>query len=216
MKSIRSAALCALVAFGPAAVAEEPLTLYHGYTVPAPGRWGDVAVDLVPGAWHVGAPDGPPATESQLRSVLAHLEWLTIGGRCASTVEGPTSYPCNFGLRGLELGGVVDLLFESRPGGEPPVVWSMSDGDGLEAGGGPVEPPGGQALPASPGSGLVERFVGFVAPLRYLGDQLAAYGKQLRFGIRAAPNRLAQSRFDAASGLVILRRAAVPAVGQPA
>lgn len=207
-KWIRCAGLSVLVALGPAAGAQDALTLYHRFTLPAPGEWAAVTVELVPDRWRVGRPDGPPATERELRGVLNALEWLTIGGHCTAAVDGDTAYPCAYAVRGLDLAGVVDPQFRVRADTEAPVMWSMFDIRGLDAGGGPIAANAQSVRRPQAAVGRIEQFAAIVAPPSYLGDQGAGYGKRLRFAIRAVPNAIAESSFDAASGLVILRRSA--------
>ena len=140
------------------------------------------------------------ASEAQLRSVLAGLGGIEIGGRCAGWTEARTAYPCGFALRQLDLAGVVADRFGAMtadldaPSGAERLL-PIDDNPQLRSSGliSPVSQP--------------PRFVALRAPLRYLGDKGAAFGGKLAFDLRAVSNSLVPSEFDRSSGTVILRPA---------
>lgn len=199
-----------LLAFTGQAGAQEPFTLYQRFRLPDAGAWGEIAVDLSAGKWRVGAPDGIPATEAQVRSTLGQVGSIVIAGRCTSTVDGPTSYPCSLALRELRLGDFAGPLVRAPSEAGSLVLWGSVEVDvpGLPEGSDPVaavRPSGPE-----PGRRLIRQFTAVRAPSWYLGDHAAAYGKALRFSLRAAPNSIAESFFEPESGLVILQRRPAP------
>jgi hypothetical protein len=217
LKRFRMVALTAcFLAVTLQASAQEPLSLYQRFRLPDAEAWGEIAVDLSAGQWRVGAPDGPPATEEQIRSTLGEVGSLVIAGRCASTVDGPTSYPCSLAVRELRLGEFVGPLFRAPSEAGSLVLWGSVEVDvpGVRAGSDPASAV--RPSRSEPTRRLVRRFTAVRAPSWYLGDHAAAYGKAIRFSIRAAPNSIAESFFEPESGLVILQRRPAPVEGNRA
>jgi hypothetical protein len=174
------------------------VVLVHAFKVPIGESWGPVSINLSSGGWRVGGPDGPLASDGQLRVVLRSLVVAEVGARCTGWVSGATAYPCGFSLREIDLAGAVEARYAAIAVDEQSVVAAR---DNVE-----VDLPADQhaSVPRSPRLDG-ERFVGLRMPSAYLGDQSQAFGGTLRFEIRALSNVLVPSKFDRGSGLVILR-----------
>jgi len=186
-----------------AARSQEPMgpdvVLVHAFKIPSGESWGPVSIDLSAGGWRVGAAGGPPATEGHLRLVLRSLAAVEVGGRCTGWVNGATAYPCGFSLRDIDWAGAVEPRYaaiavdqESVAATRKHVDTELSVDDGASA---------AARSPQLDG----EHFVALRMPPAYLGDKSGTIGGTLRFELRALSNALVPSKFDRASGLVILR-----------
>jgi hypothetical protein len=170
--------------------------LVHRFAIPDDSSWGAIAIDLSTGGWRVGDANGSVATNAQLRYVLRDVASIEIGGVCTSHFNGPTSYPCGFSLRDVDLAGTVAERFAA-----------MGVDDGL---GQAMARAGTEAVAAGPSDNVAAtpgapRLVTLRLPSSYLGDRGATLGGTLRFEIQALSNPLVASHFDRTSGLVVLR-----------
>jgi hypothetical protein len=196
--------LCAgLVAAGvfaqPSAPPEPHSVLVHRFSLPPGDAWATVAVKLSIDGWRVGTADGRAASVEQLGLALRDLVGIEIGGRCAGWIDGPTVYPCGFSLRNIDLAGAVAERYAAVA-----MDWeALNVAREVVAN---AARPGTQASTVDAPPRLdAERFVALRLPPRYLGDQSAALGGTLRFDLRTITNVHAPSRFDRASGMVVLR-----------
>jgi len=199
----RRAALCAsLIGGGGAAHAQVPtgpdVVLVHAFSIPDGDSWGAVAIGLAAGGWRVGAANGPPASEAQLRSALRSLVAFEVGGRCTGWVSGPTAYPCGFSVRAVDLAGTVPELYAAVAVDQQSVL-ALRERVDLS-----VPPARHASVPSSP-TVDDEHFVALRLPPAYLGDKSETYGGTLQFEIRALSNPLVPSKFNRAGGQVILR-----------
>jgi len=205
--SIVTAALAALAALAlaapasPARAAEEEETpaLYQRFEIAAGGAWANVSLDLVPGAWRIGAPDGPPADGAQIERALARLGVLRVRGRCTGSVvvavQGTTEYPCGFALARLEIDGIAAERLQGIGGGEAPTFSIRGPQGALAAEASQADVRG------RPGEHAVDVVVGIAQGFG------ARAGGQIRFAFRAVPNATVPSRFDPAGGLVVVEPA---------
>jgi hypothetical protein len=163
------------------------LTLYERFALPAQDSWQHEALALQPDLWLIaptaadlGSPSGAPASVAQIQSVLGNLGSLEIGGVCANSLSGGTTYFCGIQMSNPDLAGLVsdDLTTPYPANGwhatENRVVrapnWSGTGGS-----------PGG-VLGVQPfGSG--PELVTLLASPSFLGNQAAAYGGLLSFNI---------------------------------
>lgn len=173
--------------------------LVHAFKIPSGESWGPVSIDLSTGGWRVGGAGGPPATEGQLRLVLRSLVAVEVGGRCTGWVSGATAYPCGFSLRDIDWAGAVEPRYAAIAVDQESVAATRKH---VEA-----EIPldgNASAVPRAPQLDS-DGFVALRMPSAYLGDKSRTFGGTLRFELRAVSNVLVPSKFDRASGLVILR-----------
>lgn len=193
-----AAAGCARAETMPAAPRSDTLTLHHRITIPARVSWGTIAGELTPSAWRVGHPDGPPASEAQLRTVLGDLAGIEIGGHCAGWVDKTTIYPCGFSVAQLDFAGSVTRRYAGiavdLADPDPRAVQASTEAGDRLAGTALIAP----VLDAP-------RLVTVLAPKPYLGDRGRAFGGRLSFDIRAVTNPLVPSVFERSRGVVILR-----------
>ena len=171
----------------------QPDALYQRFAFAGDGRWVDLALELRPGAWRIGSPDGPPADAGRLGAVLERLAAVHVGARCAGRFDGPTEYPCGFALARLSIDGIAAPRLEGIAG-EGAATISIA-GSTSEA----------AATEASIDGAAADHAVDVVARLTGPDEAGARLGGQLRFAFRAVPNRLAPSHFDSDSGVVVLR-----------
>lgn len=84
------------------------ITLFHDGTAPT-SAWSTRTVPLIEGEWRKGKPDGPYATESEVRQALGGMTKLLLGADWSSANE--TTYLDNFSIwRGPTIKGSV--IFE--------------------------------------------------------------------------------------------------------
>jgi hypothetical protein len=149
------------------------------------------SIDLAAGGWRVGAIDGPPANEAQLRLALSALAGLEVGGRCTGWVEGATSYPCGFSLRKVVFAGVVI--------GEHPAIAMSGSAPEIDH----SELADRSDRQGSAVSGLLrpemQRLVVVRLLLGEFGDRGSAIGSRIQFEMRTVSNALVPSRFDRAT-----------------
>jgi hypothetical protein len=191
-----------LIGAGGQAAAQEqdmPLVLVHRFTIAEPPAWSEVAVELAPGQWRVGGPDGPVASAWHLRTTLGALIAVEVGGCCSAWVDGPTAYPCGFTLSGFELLG---LDVERDPASASPAAASTPERTETEAFACAQQDTRARGAPMRQGAML---FVSIRPWLHNAGDHTPALGTALRFQFRGAVNHLHASKIDRASGVVILR-----------
>ena len=187
--------------------ARVPVTLVHRITIASDTSWQANAIALTAGGWHINDADGAVATAGQLLSVVRDVAAIEIGGVCRGWVDGPTSYPCGFAVRKVDLAGLVDEKFESM---------EFDDGSGATRAWTQPRP---EDRPSSSGFTATRdrpRFVAVRLPDAYLGNVSGALGGHLRFEVRAVTNQLMPSQFDGGSGLVILRAKAIRALDEAA
>jgi len=189
---------CATTAVRAQVPAGPDVVLVHGFGIPSGESWGTVSIHLATGGWRVGGPDGPLATEGQMRVALRSLVAAEVGARCTGWVSGVTAYPCGFSLRDIDLAGAVEPRYAAIAVDQQSVA-AVSEHVEVE-------------LPADANSSVPraqrldgEHFVALRMPPTYLGDKSQAFGGTLSFDIRAISNVLVPSQFDRRSGLVILR-----------
>lgn len=208
-----AAALClgataAVCAKEPAPTSQAGAALYQAFVMPPKLAWGAVTLSLEPGAWRVGGVDGPQATEAQLRAALGALAGVEIGARCAGWVEGSTTYPCGFAIRGLHAAGDARSPFSA-------MAMDLEPGSARA-----------RSATATPRADLVAaglmapvldepRFVAMQVPARVFTIEALRTSPALKFEFRALSNVLVPSEFDRSSSVVILRpAAAAPALAQ--
>jgi len=191
-----------LVGAGSQAAAQEqgmPLVLAHRFTIAEPPAWSEVAVELAPGPWRVGGPDGPVASAWQLQTTLGALIAVEVGGGCSAWVDGPTAYPCGFTLSGFELLG---LDVDREPASASPDASAAPERT-------PTDAFACARRDTLTGDGTKRqramRFVSIRPWLDNAGDRTRALGTTLRFQFRGIVNDLHPSKIDRASGVVILR-----------
>jgi len=180
----------------------QPAALYHRFTSAPSDTWQSISIDLAPHAWRAGSVDGPVATETELRSVLGNLTELMIGGKCVSAADGDTSYPCAFAVGDPDLAGIVSEQFIGIPAG-----WRATSGTTIALAKDYWNSGSILAIDENSGRTLTanrERYVGLLAPTRYLGNKGQAFGGQFSFKFRAVSNGLVPSTFDQESGTVVM------------
>ena len=135
--------------------------------------------------------------------MFGRLGEIVIGGRCNGFKDESTYYPCSFAIAEPDLGGIVVGRFDGQTtdwtGTAQAAVLRPHT---LRRGRGSVE---AFSPPATEREGSDSRLLGLVAPARHLGDQRASYGTRLSFSFRAIDNDVTPSKFDLASGSVVLR-----------
>lgn len=176
---------------------ELPLMLVHRFTIEQPLSWREVQVKLEPGSWRVGSPDGPVASAWQLRMALGGLSSIVVGGCCGASVDGSTTYPCGFTLRGLDLSGLqVDR--DPISASPAPTTSERTPDDAVACARDDAHVEAGSVQHGA------MRFAGIRPRLHNPGNHARALGGTLHFEFRGIPNELHPSRIDRASGLVIL------------
>lgn len=73
--------------------ADTPTWLYHCFDTPPTGQWAERSLPVQPGAWRLGAEDGPTATSKHLRAVLSEARGLAIGARYQGSSHDRTRDP---------------------------------------------------------------------------------------------------------------------------
>ncbi|HTP72286.1 MAG TPA: hypothetical protein VML58_08715, partial [Burkholderiaceae bacterium] len=203
-RSVMSTAVCAgWMACVAVTLAQEPaevdVVLVHAFRLPPGESWAPVIIDLSPGLWRVGGPSGPLASEGQLRLALGALIAVELGGRCAGWIDGATAYPCGFSLRDIDFAGAVPERYAAIAVDQQSVVAAARAQSEFDA----ATQRGASSSPTAVRADA-ERFVALRLPPAYLGDQRQAFGGALHFEIRALSNLVMPSRFDRASGQVVL------------
>ena len=143
-----------------AALAQQPATLYYAIPEPSKTSWTSYSVPLVESAgWTLGSPVGPIPNQAQFLDVLGSLHSLTIGLDTNLDV-----YLANVSLAGL----AGDYFSNCDTAG-----WTLADNIATGCVSQQVEPLGDIQSRGAPAI--------FIAPAKYLGNRLAAYGGQLTF-----------------------------------
>lgn len=197
----RAALVAAVLMFGSIAGAqmrpldEAPTALYHSFTI-APGHaWSSQSIALEAGHWHIGSPDGPLASEAQLRAALTGLSRIAIGGRCAAVMEGATGYPCGFALQHLNIDGIDAARLDGV------AIDAVTLATAARGAAGTRDAESQQEEPRE-----AQELVQVVASVRGdAADAGARPGGHIAFGFRSFDNPLRPSSFEAASGVVELR-----------
>ena len=193
--AVNAAVVGAVAAQGASAPDDSVLMLR--FTLPPSGGWGAVSIGLVPGGWHIGRADGPPATQAELLGVLTALAGLEIGGSCSGWVAARTSYPRGFAITDLDFAGSTPERFRATATDwpEPTLLGLNTTSRESAATSAAVE-----AMPTA------RHLVVVRAPRAYHGNKAQALSGTLRFNVRAVMNSVMPSEFDAQGGIVILRR----------
>ena len=181
------------------------ITLYHGLEVATPGQWSDLSVPMEPSAWHAGRPDGPMATDAQLKSVLGSLGALAIGARCKGVSSGPTFYSWAFELA---VPAVTSMSREGALGFRK--GWRSTSGDTLtlydqgsiQAWSIPDKVAAANARYYPPG--VEPDFLGLLAPQGFGAGGSLVPGTSLNLRFRVVSNGLAPSCVDVHNGMVIM------------
>lgn len=140
-----------------------------------------LAVDLSPQAWRVGGPDGPAASEAQLRSVLGSLAGIAVADRC-NDVRG-RALDCSVALPAPDYAGIV--LRDGARGAQV-IGWVAT----------------GAANPAPRFD--TTRYLGLLAPQRWLGSAVASQGLGMAWRYRVALGASLPPGFDLARASLVL------------
>jgi len=178
-----------LAACSPATVLAE--SIYHTFTFSNAQTDYAFALNFT-GGWTVGSIGGPAATDADIQKVLGGLTEFRVGasGTAVPTTNGNATI--GFGLFTPNLGGVAsDTDFLSGPGfcnnwtntGNLPGLCS-------------------NVAVAAFSNSFVLTQVDFIAPGKYLGNDIAAFNNSLTFGWIGLPNPPASYAFR--SGIVVL------------
>ena len=184
------------------------VVLVHAFKVPIGESWGPVSINLSSGGWRVGGPDGPLASDGQLRVVLRSLVAAEVGARCTGWVSGATAYPCGFSLREIDLAGAVEARYAAIAVDEQSGV-AARDNVGL-----PGRPePGLWRHAAIRDSGVVQRAGAVeVRPWQRPGDPAREAARRTQLKTAAAPAVPLRSRLG--PGAPHLRQSALHELGQ--
>lgn len=169
------------------------IVLVHRIKMAKDASWQANAIALIAGGWHVSDANGVVATDAQLLSVFQNVASIEIGGVCRGWLDGPTSYPCGFAVREVDLAGQVDERFAAM---------EFDNGSGVISAWTSQPPPARSGITATPSA---PRFIAVRLPRVFLGNVSPALGGHLRFDLRTISNPLLPSQFDSTSGLVVLR-----------
>lgn len=186
MQAPRGLAAVIAACFAAPACAGDPPSLYAAFALDTGRAPVTVSIPFDATHWHVGAPDGPPASFDEVRRALASLQRVEIGARCGGWVYGATAYPCGF---------AVEVAGARRDGGQPFAAIATGWSAGRDA---------GAATASSFGGGAQARHrVAVRVPGVAFAD--GASHDALVFRIRALSNPLAPAlNYERASGLAVL------------
>lgn len=98
----------------PVPVVVEAVFLFQRVELGLAKRALTLSVDFTPAAWHVGSPDGPVATDAQLKSVLGDLQRIVVVGHCADGILTAPKRPCAFILGTPDFAGIVNVQMEGE------------------------------------------------------------------------------------------------------
>jgi hypothetical protein len=171
------------------------VSLYHRLALASTGAEHRLAIELSPRAWAVGRPDGPPASEAQLRAVLGQLAGIEIGGRCAQRAGNTAARACTFALAPPDFAGIV--IKDHR--GDTALGWAATATASSERSG------AARDAPANPRPGFdAMRYFGLLAPEHFVDTPIAPLGARLALRYRAGAGELLPAGLDRASASLIL------------
>jgi hypothetical protein len=159
------------------------------------------------GSWHVGSPAGSLATDAEIASVLQSLTALQFSGSGAGICAGTSCEGFTVFLSNPNLGNVVSDDLTSP---QTKSIWSISGGNSTfwnSVGGNPS----GGYLEGGTFSVFFPTQIVLSAPASFLGDEGAAFGKNLTVSMWAVGGRV-----DFTSGEITLAgTGATPTVPEP-
>lgn len=172
------------------------IALYQPLSIVSANGWRTLSIDLTPSAWRIGRPDGPPASEAELRSALADPAGLLVAGRCAHDLRRLGERPCILALAEPQFAGLVS----KRVTGDA-LGWAATTGGARGA----AERV--RATPVGAGQMLAafdsQRYFGLLAPAQYAGDAAEPFSLALRSRATSGEG-LVPASFEPSTGSLVL------------